>query len=67
MRKVFTTLAVLFTAGTAFAEAPAPAPSILTGEVEMKFAQDANDDWGGTMGLELDINATGLANVDLDG
>lgn len=66
MRKVFTTLAVFLTAGTAFAETPAPAPSILTGEVELKFAQDANDDWGGTMGLDLDINATGLANVDLE-
>ena len=65
MRKVFTILAATLFSGAAFAEAPAMSP-VLSGEVELKFTQDANDDWGGAMGLDLGINATGLATIDLD-
>jgi hypothetical protein len=65
MRKVFSILAATMFAGTAWAEAPAMSP-VLSGEVELKFTQDANDDWGGAMGLDLGIDAVGLANVDLD-
>jgi hypothetical protein len=40
---------------------------VLSGEVELKFTQNATtDDWGGVMGLDMDINAAGLASVDLD-
>ena len=65
MRKVFSILAATMFAGTAWAEAPAMSP-VLSGEVELKFTQDANDDWGGAMGLDLGIDAAGLASVDLD-
>jgi hypothetical protein len=65
MRKVFSILAATMFAGAAWAEAPAMSP-VLSGEVELKFTQDANDDWGGAMGLDLGIDAAGLANVDLD-
>jgi len=65
MRKVFTILAATLFAGAAFAETPAMSP-VLSGEVELKFTQDANDDWGGAMGLDLGVDAAGLATVDLD-
>ena len=65
MRKVFTILAATLFSSAAFAEAPAMGP-VLSGEVELKFTQDANDDGGGAMGLDLGIDAVGLANVDLD-
>ena len=65
MRKVFTILAATLFAGAAFAEAPAMSP-VLSGEVELKFTQDASDNWGGAMGLELGVDAAGLASVDLD-
>lgn len=65
MRKVFTILAATLFSSAAFAEAPAMGP-VLSGEVELKFTQDANDNWGGAMGLDLGIDAVGLANVDLD-
>ena len=65
MRKVFTILAATLFAGAAFAETPAMSP-VLSGEVELKFTQDANDDWGGAMGLDLGVDAAGLASVDLD-
>jgi len=62
-------LAILFaTASTAaFAEEATVATGpVLSGEVSLDFAQDANDDWGGTMGLDLGVDVTGLATVDLD-
>lgn len=65
MRKVFTILAATLFSGAAFAEAPAMGP-VLSGEVELTFTQDANDDWGGAMGLDLGVDAAGLATVDLD-
>tara|TARA_B100000902_G_scaffold10632_1_gene13004 strand:+ start:3914 stop:4699 length:786 start_codon:yes stop_codon:yes gene_type:complete len=66
MRKVFSILAATLFAGTAFAEAPGMVTSPLTGEVEIKITQDANDNWGGAMGLDLGIDAAGMAAVDLD-
>ena len=67
MRKVFTILSATMFAGAAFAESPAPDGPVLSGEVELKFTQNATtDDWGGVMGLDMDINAAGLASVDLD-
>lgn len=69
MRNVFiTTIATLAIAGVAHAEGTAPAATgpVISGEVELTFTQDANDDWGGAMGLDLDVNASGLATIDLD-
>ncbi len=69
MRNVFiTTIATLAIAGVAHAEGTAPAATgpVISGEVELTFTQDANDDWGGTMGLDLGVDVSGLATVDLD-
>ena len=68
MRKVFTILAATLFAGAAVAETEnvaIPTP-VLSGEVSLDFAETANDKWGGTMGLDLGVDAAGLASVDLD-
>ena len=68
MRKVFTILAATMFAGAAVAETEnvaVPTP-VLSGEVSLDFAETANDKWGGTMGLDLGVDAAGLASVDLD-
>ena len=68
MRKVFTILAATMFAGAAVAdtENPVVPTPVLSGEVSLDFAETANDKWGGTMGLDLGIDAAGLATVDLD-
>ena len=68
MRKVFTILAATMFAGAAFADTEnvaIPTP-VLSGEVSLDFAETAAGDWGGTMGLDLGVDAAGLASVDLD-
>ena len=68
MRKVFTILAATMFAGAAFAETENPVvpTPVLSGEVSLDFAETANDKWGGTMGLDLGVDVSGLASVDLD-
>ena len=66
MRKVFTILAATMIAGAAFAEETTVTTPVLSGEVSLDFAETANDKWGGTMGLDLGVDAAGLATVDLD-
>ena len=63
MRNVFmTAAAAVLVAGTAFAqEAP-----VLSGEVALDFAETTNDNYGGTMSLDLGVDMQGLATVDLD-
>jgi hypothetical protein len=64
---ILSVVAVFSMAGAAFAEDAATVPSpVLSGEVSLDFAETANDKWGGTMGLDLGIDAAGLATVDLD-
>jgi len=69
MRNVFTILAVAAFASAASAEETVTkvttAIPTLSGAVNLDFAETANDKWGGTMGLELDINAGSLATIDL--
>ena len=69
MRNVFiTTIAALAFAGVAQAEdtaAPAAGP-VISGEVSLDFAETANDKIGGTMGLDLGVDVSGMATVDLD-
>ena len=67
MKKIIlSTVAVFSLAGVAFAEAPvAPAP-VLSGEASVDFTRDANDKWGGKTTLELGIDVSGSATVDLD-
>jgi len=55
-------------AGVAFAETEnvtVPGP-VISGEVSLDFAETTNDNYGGTMGLDLGVDVTGLATVDLD-
>ena len=53
-------------ATSAAAETTATSP-VLSGEVELTFSQDATtDNWGGAMGLDLGVDAAGVATVDLD-
>ena len=68
MRKVFIAVAATLFAGTAFAETPVVTTGpVLSGEMELVFSQDATTDkWGGAMGIDLGIDAVGLATVDLD-
>jgi hypothetical protein len=62
---ILSVVAVFSMANAAFAEDAATAP-VLSGEVSLDFAETANDKIGGTMGLELGIDAAGLGTVDLD-
>jgi len=67
MRNVFiTTVAAMAISTAAFAEGTMPtAGPVLSGEVSLDFAETANDKFGGTMGVDLDINAGSLATVAL--
>jgi hypothetical protein len=72
MRNVFiTTVAAMAISTAAFAEdtvtkVTTPVGPVISGEVSLDFAETANDKWGGTMGLDLGVDAAGLANIDLD-
>ena len=71
MRKVFTILAATMFAGAAFAEdtvtkVTTPVGPVISGEVSLDFAETTNNKYGGTMGLDLGVDVTGLATVDLD-
>jgi hypothetical protein len=70
MRNVFiTTVAAMAISTAAFAEdttTAAPTGPVISGAVNLDFAEKAGDNYGGTMGIELDIDAGSLATVDLD-
>ena len=74
MRNVFiTTVAVMALSTAAFAEdtvakvTPTVAAPVLSGAVNLDFAETAGtNDIGGTMGVELNIDAGSLATVDLN-
>ena len=69
MRNVFTILAVAAFASAASAEdttTAAPTGPVISGAVNLDFAETAGDKIGGTMGLELNIDAGSLATVDLN-
>ena len=69
MRNVFiTTVAALaMTASAALSEDAivVPAP-VLSGEVSLDFAETTNDNYGGTMGLEIGVDLGGTTAVDLN-
>jgi len=69
MKNLLLSTAMVFSmAGVAFAEtenATVPGP-VISGEVSLDFAETTNDNYGGTMGLDLGVDVTGLATVDLD-
>lgn len=65
MKNTILSLAAVFSfAGAAFAqEVTGP---VLSGEVGVDFAETTNDNYGGSMDLELNIGATGLGDVALE-
>jgi len=60
------TLATLASAETAVVDTTSPAPMIITGAVNLDFAETTANKTAGTMGIELDIDAGDIATVDLD-
>ena len=68
MRNVFmATVAAMALSTAAFAEeTTAVATPLISGEVALDFAETAAGDMAGTMGIDLGIDAAGLATVDLD-
>jgi hypothetical protein len=66
MRKVFTILAATLFASAAVAETQTTTGPVLSGELSLDFAETANDKFGGTMGLDLGVDAAGLAAIDLN-
>ena len=70
MRNVFiTTIAALAFAGVAQAEEAATsvvATPLISGEIALDFAETSAGDMAGTMGIDLGVDAAGLATVDLD-
>ena len=68
MRTVFMTVAAMAISTAAFAETEnvTVLTPVLSGAVNLDFAETAGDNYGGTMGVELDIDAGSLATVDLD-
>ena len=66
MRNIFiTAIAAMAFAGAAAAQETLTTP-VLSGEVSLDFAETANNKWGGTMGLDLGVDVSGLASVDLN-
>lgn len=66
---ILSIVAVFSTACAAYAEDTASAPTtgpVISGEVSLDFAETAGDKIGGTMGLDLGVDVSGLATVDLD-
>ena len=66
---ILSIVAVFSTACAAYAEDTASAPTtgpVISGEVSLDFAETANNKIGGTMGLDLGVDVSGLATVDLD-
>lgn len=68
MRNVFiTTVAAMAISTAAFAEGTTPtAGPVISGELSLNFAETTNDKFGGTMGLDLGVDVSGLATLDLD-
>ena len=69
MRNVFiTTIAALAFAGAAQAQDTATMPygPLVSGELSLDVAETAAGDYAGTMSLDLGVDVTGLATVDLD-
>lgn len=67
MRNLFITTAfATVLAGTAYAEDTAATGPIISGEFSIDIAENTAGDYGATTGLDLGIDAVGLAQVDLD-
>lgn len=70
MRILATILAGAMLASSAVADTETmtketPMTPLMTGEVSLDFAETTNDNYGGTMNVDLDINAGEVATVDL--
>ena len=66
MRTSVLAIVAVMAASSAMAEDTTTAVNpLMTGELSLNFAETAGDKIGGTMALDLDINAGGIATVDL--
>ena len=66
MRTSVLAIVAVMAASSAMAEDTTTAVNpLMTGELSLNFAETANNNVGGTMALDLDINAAGVATVDL--
>lgn len=65
MKHTILSVAAVLMSTTAYAQDTATTGPI-SGEVSIKIAETAANKWGGTMGLDLGVDAAGLATVDLD-
>lgn len=66
MRKVFMTVAAAMFATSAMAQETAVPTPVLSGEVALDFAETTNDNYGGTMSLDLGVDVPGAGTIDLD-
>jgi len=69
MRNIITTLAATFllsTGAVAETENPVVPTPVISGEVSLDFAETTNDNYGGTLGVDLGADFSGAATVDLD-
>ena len=67
MKNTILSLAAVFSmTGAAFAEETAIATPVLSGEVSLDFAETTNDNYGGTLGVDLGVDFAGAGTVDLD-
>jgi hypothetical protein len=69
--RILTTIAAILVATTAMADqavevTPTAATPVISGAVNLDFAETAANKTAGTMGIELDVDAGSLATVDLD-
>jgi hypothetical protein len=63
MKTIF--IAATLAATGAVAQEAATANPVLSGEVSLDFAETAAGDWGGSLGVDLDVNAGGAADIAL--
>jgi hypothetical protein len=68
MRNVFiTTVAAMAISTAAFADQTLIAAGpVISGELSLNFAETTNNNYGGSMSLDLGVDVAGLATVDLD-
>ena len=66
MRTIVLAIVAAMATTSALAETETPTAPILTGAVNLDFAETAAGKTAGTMGIELDVDAGSLATVDLD-
>ena len=63
---VLATVAAMVATSALAEDTATPAAPVLSGAINLDFAENGSDKYKGTMGVELDIDASDVATVDLD-